>query len=82
MYVFLHLQILWIIPAVWSVNSRQYVGYYSGQSQYQDTFGEAFWYSFLALLICIVILRLIKLTVLYITLAQKPAWKNEFRKLF
>ena len=77
-YIFLYIQILWIVPAVWSANSTSW-SYYGG---YEDTTGEAFWYSVLATIIFVVVLRLIKLTVLYIALAQKPVWRDEFRKLF
>ena len=81
-YIFLYLQILWIVPAVWSVNSSSYVGYYSGTSHYEDTYGVAFWYSILTILIFVVALRLIKITFLYITFGQKPQWKKEFKKFF
>lgn len=80
-YIFLYIQILWIVPVVWSTNSTDY-DYYGGQYHYTDTTGEAFWYSILAIVIFVVVLRLIKLTVLYITLAQKPIWRDEFKKLF
>lgn len=77
-YIFLYIQILWIVPVVWSVNSTSW-SYYGG---YEDTTGAAFWYSVLAIVIFVVVLRLIKLTVLYIALAQKPIWRDEFKKLF
>lgn len=77
-YIFLYIQILWIVPVVWSANSTSW-SYYGG---YEDTTGEAFWYSVLTIIIFVVVLRLIKLTVLYIALAQKPVWRDEFRKLF
>jgi hypothetical protein len=78
-YIFLYLQILWIVPVVWSEDSTYYNSYYS---RYEDTPGEAFWYSVLAIVIFVVVLRLIKLTTLYIFLAQKPEWNKEFWKLF
>jgi len=77
-YIFFYLQILWIVPVVWSVNSTSW-SYYGG---YEDTTGAAFWYSILAIVIFVAVLRLIKLTVLYIALAQKPKWGEEFKKLF
>jgi len=80
-YIFLYIQILWIVPAVWSANSTDY-DYYGGEFHYTDTTAEAFWYSILAIVIFVVVLRLIKLTVLYIALAQKPVWRDEFKKLF
>ncbi len=81
-YIFLWLQILWIIPAVWSVNSSEYVGYYGGEYKYQDTYGAAFWYSILAIIIFVIVIRLVKITVLYIALGQKPEWKKQFKRLF
>ena len=80
-YIFLYIQILWVVPVVWSANSTDY-DYYGGKYQYTDTTGEAFWYSVLATGIFVVVLRLIKLTVLYVFLAKKPEWQNEFKKLF
>lgn len=81
-YIFLYLQILWVVPAVWFVNNSSYTGYSFGEYHYEDTYGIAFWYSLLAIVVFIVTLRLIKLTVLYILLAQKPEWKKELKKLF
>jgi len=68
-YILTYLQILWIVPTTWVLNS-----YYSNW--------DAFWFSLMALVIFIVSLRLIKLATLYIVLAQRPAWKKEFKKLF
>lgn len=81
-YIFLYLQILWIVPAVWSINSTSYVGYYGGQYQYRDTPAAAFWYSVLALIISILVLKLVKLTASYIFLAHRPDWAKEFKKIF
>ncbi len=77
-YVFMCLQILWIVPVVWSTNSTDY-SYYGG---YTDTPGAAFWYSVLAIAIFMVVTRLIKITVLYVALGRKPEWAKEFKKLF
>lgn len=77
-YVFLYLQILWVIPVVWSSYSSSY-NYYSG---YEDTQGSAFWHSILAIIIFVTVLRLIKLSVTYIILGQKPIWHEEIKKLF
>ncbi len=81
-YIFLYAQILWIVPVVWSTNSTSYSGYYGSTYHYEDTPGAAFWYSVLAIVIFVVVLRLIKLTVLYIAMGRKPEWKKEFKKLF
>ena len=81
-YIFLCLQIFWIVPVVWISNDSRYTGYYLGQSQYEDTYGLAFWYSLLAIAIFLVITRLIKITVLYVAMGRKPEWKREFKKLY
>ena len=81
-YVFVYLQILWIVPVVWSSNSSSYSGYYGGTYHYVDTPGAAFWYSVLAIVIFVVVLRLIKLSVRYVALGEKPEWHKEIRKLF
>ncbi len=78
-YVLLYLPLFLVIPLVWSENSSTY-NYYT--SSYTDTTGEAFWYSLLTLIIWVVVVRLIKITFLYIALAQKPQWKKEFKKFF
>jgi len=80
-YIFLYLQILWVVPVVWVVNSTDYV-YYGGKYQDVDTYGAAFWSTIFATMIFIVALRLIKLTILYVALAQKPEWHKEFKKFF
>lgn len=80
-YIIIWLQILWIVPAVWSLNSTDYT-YVGGQYQTIDTTGSAFWYSILAIIIFVVVVRLIKITVLYIALGQKPDWQKQFKKLF
>jgi hypothetical protein len=82
LYIALHIPLLVIIPVVWSANSTTYKGYYLGQYQYEDSYGDAFWYSLLALVIYIGIVRLIKLTFLYIVFAKNPQWKQELKKLF
>ena len=84
LYIFLYSFLLLIIPLVWGANSSTYTGYsttYGGI--YEDTYGKAFWYSLLTLLVYIVIMKLIKITFLYIAFGQKPYWKNlkNFSKL-
>tara|TARA_B100000745_G_scaffold296660_1_gene242426 strand:- start:7615 stop:7998 length:384 start_codon:yes stop_codon:yes gene_type:complete len=78
-YVLLYAPLLILIPLVWSENAPRYSSYFD---EYYGSYGEAFWYSVLTLVIYIVVVRLIKITFLYITLAQKPKWKKEFKKLF
>lgn len=74
LYIAAYLPLLFIIPIVWSVNSYSY---YSG-----DTYGEAFWYSLVTLVIYLAVVRLIKIGVLYVALGIKPRWKREFKKLY
>ncbi len=83
-YIFIYLQILWIVPVVWSENSSTYVsgGNYSYYGHYEDTFGAAFGYSLLTIVIFVVILRLVKISVQYIILGYRPKWKKEFKIFF
>ena len=74
LYVVFYLPLLVIIPLVWSENSYSYYG--------NDNTGEAFGYSLITLLIYMVIVRLIKIAVLYVALGRKSEWKKEFKKLF
>ena len=83
-YIGLYIPLPFVLFAVWSENS-QYCnyGYYPTYSQTcTDTLGEAFWYSLMTLVIWIVVLRAIKIVFLYISLAEKPQWKREFKKFF
>lgn len=80
-YIFLYIQIFWIVPVVWSLNSTDY-DYYGGRYHYTNTTEEAFWYSVLAIVIFVAVLRLIKLTVLYVVFAHRLVWRDEFRRLF
>ena len=76
-YIFLCLQILWIVPLVWSSNAES--------CYYNDCYGsstQSFWYSVLAIGIFVVITRLIKISGLYVALGQKPEWEKEFKKLY
>lgn len=78
-YIFLCLQILWIVPAVWGSN----LPYCSTYSSYcSGSYSESFWYSVLAIVIFVFVTRLIKITVLYVAMGRKPEWKKEFKKLY
>ena len=77
LYIVAYLPLLLIIPLVWSSNTLScYYSYCSG------SYTEAFWYSILALVIYVLILRLVKLAVNYVVGGRKPEWKKEFKKLF
>jgi len=81
-YVVAWLPLLGIIPMVWGSNTPSCYTYtYSGTSCY-GSYGEAFWYSLLTLVIYIVVLRLIKIAVLYVAVGRKPEWGKQFKKLF
>ncbi|MFZ2038622.1 MAG: zinc ribbon domain-containing protein [Minisyncoccia bacterium] len=82
LYVVAYLPLLGIVPAVWMTNAEScYTSTYYGTSCYGSD-GEAFWYSLLTLVTYVVVLRLIKIAILYIVLGQCPRWKKEFKTLF
>lgn len=78
-YVILYLPLLAVIPIVWSINALS-CNYYG--TSCSGSYMAAFWYSLLALVIYVVIVRLIKIAFLYIALGQKPKWEKEFTKAF
>ncbi len=71
LYIVGYIPLLIIIPIVWSENSCYYC-----------SDGDSFWYSLLTLAIYVVVIRLIKLAVLYVAMGRHPEWKKEFKKLF
>ena len=82
-YIALYLPLLGIIPLVWSENvANSYYDYYTKKTIYYGSDGEAFWYSFLTLVIYMIVLRLIKITFQYIVSAKKPQWGEEFKRLY
>ena len=81
-YIFLWLQILWIVPTVWMANNDKYEGYYGGQFHYTNTDGKAFWYSVLSVVLFLISIRLLKITLQYIFLGKKPLWRKQFKQLF
>ncbi len=83
LYVIAYLPLLGIIPFVWSINKPySYYSYYSKTTTSYGSYSDAFWYSLLTLAIYLVVLRLIKVAVLYVALGQSPDWKNQFKKFF
>lgn len=81
-YIILHLPLLVLIPIVWNDNSSEYLGNTINGAIYNDTFGEAFLYSLITLVIYLFVARLVKITFLYIAFGQKPVLRKEFRKFF
>ncbi len=82
-YIFLYIPLPFVMIGVWSENNPySYYSSYSNQYYNHGSYGEAFWYSLLTFIVWVTILRLIKITFLYIALGGKPQWKKEFKKLF
>lgn len=82
-YIIAYLPLLVIIPTVWSSNKPySYYSYYSNQTISYGSYAEAFWYSLLTLAIYLIVLRLIKIVILYVAFGYKPEWKKQFKKLF
>ena len=80
LYVGTYFPLLILIPLVWIESAPYYSSYYR---EYRGgSYGEAFWYSLLTLVAYVVVVRLIKISFLYIALVQKPEWKKEFKKFF
>lgn len=69
LYIIGYMPLLIIIPIVWSENSCYYCSN-----------GDSFWYSVLTLVIYIVIIRLIKIAVLYVMSGRRPEWRKEFKR--
>jgi len=83
LYVIAYIPLLGIIPAIWSSNKPySYYSYYSKTTTNYGSYSEAFWYSLLTLVIYLVILRLIKIAVLYVAFGKRPEWKKQFKKFF
>lgn len=78
-YILLYIPLPLLILLVWSESSTTY-DYTTKRST--DTSGAALWYSFITLIIYLTILRLVKVSTLYIIAAQKPKWRQEFKKLY
>ncbi len=79
-YILLYIPLPLVLYVAWNVNSSSYD--YSTHQLRMDTSGAAFWYSLLTFVIYLAIIRLIKITFLYITFGQKTQWEKEFKKLF
>lgn len=78
-YIIAYLPLILILILVWSSSVSSY-DYYT--RTYTDTPGIAVWYCFLTILIYFGIMRLIKISYLYIAKGIKPDWKEEFKRLF
>lgn len=78
-YIALYLPLLSIVPGVWYDTTPYYS---SSAGEYIGSYAEAFLYSLITLLVYLAVVRLIKITVLYIISGDKPEWKKEFTKLY
>jgi len=78
-YIILYIPLPFILFGVWTANSSDYDYFLNS---YSKTTGKAFWYSLLTLAIYVIIARLIRITFFYITFAQKPNWRGEFKRFF
>ena len=78
-YIALHIPLLIIALFVWEINAPSCNIY---GTRCSGSYEEVFWYLTLSFAIYITIMRLIKISFLYISLSQKPQWKDEFKKLF
>ncbi len=72
-YVIAHLPLLVIVPVVWSENARYYSSY---TKTYSGSDFEAFLYSVLTIIICLLVLRLIKMATKYIVIGIKPKMRD------
>lgn len=79
LYATAYLPLLIVIPLVWSAN-EPYCGSYSNYCS--NSYDASIGYSFLTLIIYMIILRLLKIAVLYIAIGRPPEWKRQFRKLY
>lgn len=82
-YIGLYVPLPFVLVGVWTVNDPySYYDSYSKTFHQYGSYGEAFWYSLLTLVIWVVVLRLMKVAFLYVFLAQNPQWKKEFKRWF
>jgi uncharacterized membrane protein YvbJ len=79
LYIVFYIPLPFVIWGVWAANSETY-NYYT--RKYTSTVANAFWYSLLTLIIYVVVLRLLKITFLYIAFGQRVYWHKEFKKIF
>lgn len=82
-YIVLYIPLPFVLYGVWTSNAPySYYSSYSHEYISYGSYGEAFWYSLLTLVVWVVILRLLKIAVFYIFSGRKPNWRGEFRKFF
>lgn len=72
-YIISHLPIFFVVQVVWLEYAREY-SYY--QKTYVGSDLDALWLSFIAIIIYLLVLRLIKMTIKYILNGTKPKLKT------
>lgn len=80
LYIVSYLPLILLVMVVWEEN-EPYCSYYYSSNCY-GSYWESFFYSLVSIIIYIVILRLIKIAIIYITSGEKPKWKKEFKKFY
>lgn len=82
-YISLYIPLPFVLVGVWTINDPEsyYDSYFKTYTNY-GSYGEAFWYSLLTLVIWIVVLRIMKITFLYVVFGKKPKWTSEFKSLY
>jgi hypothetical protein len=82
LYVIAYLPLIGLVIGVWLSNTPYCTTYQYSSNYCRGSYGEAFWYSVLSLAIYIVILRLIKIAILFIAIGRKPLWKEQLKSFF
>ncbi len=77
-YVFFNLLLLPVVFAVWSESSKTYVsdGGYGYNYHYEYDYVMGLWYSFLTVVVWLLVLRLIKIALRYIATGRKFQFKD------
>ncbi len=82
-YILLYIPLPFTLYGVWTSNDvYTYYDYYSKKNISYGSFADAFWYSLLTFVIWVIVLRLIKISVKYIAIGQKPEWEKELKKIY
>ncbi|MFA5932010.1 MAG: zinc ribbon domain-containing protein [Candidatus Paceibacterota bacterium] len=82
LYIIAYFPLIGIVSLTWSENFPHCYTYTYSTPDCYGSYGEAFLYSLLALVIYMTILRLAKIAVLYIVLGRRPEWGKEFKRFF
>ena len=75
-YIFFNLLLIPVVFTVWDESSTTYVSNGTYGYHYEDSYGLAFWYSLLTIVVWLLVLRLIKSALQYIVLGKKFQFKD------